>query len=26
MEYRLATGGLAARAPKTYAAMIIGFL
>jgi len=25
-EYRLATRGLAARAPKTYAAMIIGFL
>jgi len=25
-EYQLATGGLAARAPKTYAAMIIGFL
>ena len=25
-EYRLATGGLAARAPRTYAAMIIGFL
>ena len=25
-EYRLATRGLAARAPRTYAAMIIGFL
>ena len=25
-EYQLATGGLASRAPKTYAAMIIGFL
>jgi hypothetical protein len=25
-EYQLATGGLAARAPKTYAAIIIGFL
>lgn len=25
-EYQLATGGLAARAPKTYAALIIGFL
>ena len=25
-EYQLATRGLAARAPKTYAAMIIGFL
>ena len=25
-EYQLATGGLAVRAPKTYAAMIIGFL
>jgi hypothetical protein len=26
MEYQLATRGVAARAPKTYAAMIIGFL
>jgi hypothetical protein len=26
MEYQLATGGLAARAPKTYATMIVGFL
>ena len=26
MEYQLATRGLAARAPRTYAAMIIGFL
>src|SRR5262249_22979455 len=25
-EYRLATGGLAMRAPKTYAGIIIGFL
>ena len=25
-EYQLATRGLAARAPKTYAAMVIGFL
>jgi hypothetical protein len=25
-EYQLATGGLALRAPKTYAALIIGFL
>ena len=26
MEYELATRGLAARAPKTYAALIVGFL
>ena len=25
MEYKLATRGVAARAPKTYAAMIVGF-
>jgi len=26
MEYELATRGLAARAPKTYAALMVGFL